>query len=134
MVYNICNMTIINNKIKQAHAGNWGKPNSVEQQTGVADNIYLTPHSAKGKKKKKERKPVSWWCCPFCSVELPLKQNVDKTQVMSWLRDREDHCICGAYQVLLCPSCKHSTWFNPATEIYKHGSLMGCGFEGKKRQ
>jgi hypothetical protein len=127
-------MLLINNKIKQAHAGNWGKPNGVEQKVDLPEDIYLSKPLGKGKKKKREGKKVwDYFSCPFCGKELK-KLPVDNDLVNIWAWGRESNCECGCYEVENCPSCKRKTWYNPITKIFKHSKRnLGCGFEGAGR-
>jgi len=120
---------IINNKMKQAKAGNWGKPNKTEQKKSARlDTDDRVKFPSKKKKKKKEKKVFYLWACPFCGEEIPEKKD-NKNSI--YVFNREDSCKCGAIKVPDCPACHRSTWFKEG--IYKH-NFISCGFTGKRRE
>jgi uncharacterized protein YbaR (Trm112 family) len=98
----------------------------------------------KNKKKKKIKKPYisPWEVCPFCQAALPLDTNSkeykrfisQKFTSAYWLVPRIQECrTCGAYEVKICPACKHPTWHSPKDHVYRH-KWMGCGFKGKAKE
>lgn len=103
-------------------------------------------------KYKPEKAPApraDYKSCPFCLMELPevtrrVKEeiwlpvkgkNIERLHITySWPR-RALKCACGARRVTKgCPACKHNTWFQKSTGIYKHAPCYGCGFVGVKKQ
>ncbi len=121
-------MPLINNKMKQAVGGNWGKPQSIEQHIKLKSFI-VEPGRIPGKKKPKKIKRVyviEGHCCPFCQKELPKDKSIPRNYVFN----RVNKCPnCGAIGEQECPACKKETWF--LNGFYKH-QWMGCGFEGEK--
>jgi len=123
---------LINNKIKQFFAGNWGKPKDFEHAR--TPKIEELERVRTGKKKTKKTKKVYIYeghLCPFCKTEL-IKLPVDNKDAMSWIFEpRETQCRnCESWQVNECPACKRKTWYNYTTRIYKHQN-HGCGFIGE---
>lgn len=151
---------VINSKMKQYAAGNWGHPRRdgkkaanafykgvpVEEIAALAEDIVNEEAGIEAPKKrmlrrKKRAKRIyqsPWETCPFCGKELPVDQKkIDAAKAAGsriyWVNDRVKECVCGAREVNCCPSCKHKTWHNPDTMVYKH-PYMGCGFEGSRLQ
>ena len=136
-------MTLINNKMKQAIGGNWGKPQLSQQHIKLRD-LVLEPARLPNKKKKHEKirqkRVFKGYCCPFCHAELPLDENL--ISKMKKESPRESYGIwkenyrmkicpeCGASEIKECPACKHETWHRQGW--YKH-AFLGCGFNGKKK-
>ena len=132
---------LINNKMKQAVGGNWGKPKGIEQPIKLRD-IDLGPRHVPGKKKKrkknKQRFVFKGSCCPFCHAELPFdevliaKKNkeLEGKSCCVW-REMYRVKICPkcASEIKECPACKRETWCRQGW--YKH-QFLGCGFEGRK--
>jgi len=121
-------MPLINNKMKQVMAGNWGKPQNIEQHIKLKNFSVDSERIPSKKKPKKENQKYicPGDCCPFCHVELP----VDKSLPRNYVFNRVNKCPdCGADGDKECPACKKEAWFFNGT--YKH-QWMGCGFEGKK--
>lgn len=130
----------INNKIKQKLGGNWGKPNKVQQDINLPKEIFDENEvKLKSKKKRRKNKYISpYSICPFCNNELEnasldtIKERKAEWTINIFDLKKEDCNICGSYLVKECPSCNHSTWYNPKSEEYKHQGKFSCGFFGKK--
>lgn len=122
-------MGLINNKEKQAAAGNWGHPRKwLKKHTKISDP--LIPQRTKGKRKKKIKKIWVWKACPFCGKEIPIDKNYISTDSLVFFKPRLKYCECGA-KIDECPCCKKETWLKD--DIYKHyKDMFSCGFVGKK--
>jgi len=135
-------MPLINNKMKQAVGGNWGKPQKIEQHIKLK-NFAVEREQIPSKKKIKKVKQkyiCPGDCCPFCHNELPvdktlspeiIKANNGEMLTLWPFDDKVKQCPnCKALGDQECPACKHKTWYSKGT--YKH-QWMGCGFEGNKK-
>ena len=121
-------MPLINNKMKQAVGGNWGKPQNIEQHIKLK-SFVVEYERIPGKKKPRKMKRdyiIDSFCCPFCKKELPKDKSIPRNYFFNRVKKCPD---CGALGKQECPACKHETWLLKGT--YKHQG-PGCGFEGEK--
>lgn len=125
-------MNLVNNKIKQFAAGNWGCDQFVKKSTRIPDP--LSPEISKRRARRKRQKTdfeAKYYSCPFCHKVLPL---MAAREMVIWLAEkRVKKCDnCGAENKNKgCPACKQDIWFKDG--VYKHGRFfLNCGFVGRK--
>jgi hypothetical protein len=138
----------INNKEKQAVAGNWGHPGKfTKQHTKISDPLIpekdMSGRAIKKKKKQRRVYKSPYEHCPFCETELPIdekKLEEDRIKfgkmyyrmyIPSFGYRAKECPNCKAKEVIECPACKRHTWMN-LEGTYKHMGL-GCGFNGKRK-
>lgn len=125
-------MNLVNNKMKQFAAENWGCDQFVKKSTRIPDP--LCPEISKYRVRKKRRKTdfeTKYHGCPFCRKVLPLM--AAREMVIWFAEKRAKKCDnCGAENKNKgCPACKRDTWFKDG--VYKHGQFfLNCGFVGRK--
>ncbi len=126
-------MNLINNKVKQFAAGNWGSNKFIKKETRIPDP--LQPEETQYRSRKKRTDKVDWEAryhgCPFCLNKLPI---IEKNPKYLWGEKRATMCECGAVErANECPACHRNIWYKNGW--YRHGGVfrrLGCGFYGQK--
>jgi hypothetical protein len=126
----------INNKEKQASAGNWGHPRPFLKKMTKVIPYPSTWRKANRKRKEKKKWRGLFEVCPFCDNDLvkleKTEEEKNSLRFISIFDKYEKKCrACGAHEVPDCPCCHRPTWYKDG--IYKHnGYISFCGFTGKR--